>query len=211
MTDPQSVLVLSPHTDDGELGAGGTISKLMKSERDIYYVAFSSCDESLPPEQQGLLQEEFERVMSVVQPEEYYLFDYTVRRFNERRQDILEQLVEIREALEPDLVIGPSLSDAHQDHTIVAEEMVRAFKTNAGIITYELPWNHMTFETELFYQLDSEDVESKLELLSLYESQTELKDRPYFREEFVRGLAAVRGVQCNATYAEAFNVIRWQQ
>lgn len=203
------VLIVSPHTDDSELGAGGTVSRLTREGHDVYYVAFSSCDQSLPESDRGKLRREFERAMEIAEPADYYVLDYTVRRFNERRQDVLEDLIGLREEIRPDLVIGPSLEDFHQDHVVVANEIVRAFKTTSSIITYELPWNHVNFETQLFYRLTERDIERKLEQLSVYESQIEGKGRPYFREEFVRGLASVRGVQCNSTYAEAFSVVRW--
>lgn len=206
-----NVLVLSPHTDDSELGAGGSINRLSREGHDIYYVAFSTCDESYPDSYQGVLEGEFEDVMELVDPTEYYVLDFTVRRFNERRQDVLEELIRIRDDVQPDLVIGPSLSDFHQDHVVVANEMIRAFKTNASIIAYELPWNHVNFETQMFYKLTPGDIDGKLEQLSMYESQIEDNDRLYFREEFIRGLASVRGVQCNSVYAEAFNVIRWSK
>lgn len=204
-----NVLVLSPHTDDSELGAGGTVSRLIREGHDVYYVVFSSCDESLSPSDQGMLTDEFENVMALVNPTEYFLLDYTVRRFSERRQDVLEDIIVIRNEVQPDLVIGPSLDDFHQDHVVVAHEMVRAFKTESSIITYELPWNHVNFETQMFYGLTAADIERKMEQLSMYESQIEGKSRPYFREEFVRGLASVRGVQCDSRYAEAYSVIRW--
>ena len=206
-----TVLVLSPHTDDSELGAGGTVSRLTREGHDVHYVAFSSCDESYPDSYRGVLEAEFEAVMELVEPTTHAVLDYTVRRFNERRQDVLEDLVRIRNDLQPDLVIGPSLEDFHQDHVVVANEMVRAFKTGSSIVTYELPWNHVNFETQLFYSLTDADVERKIEQLSMYESQIEDRSRPYFREEFVRGLAAVRGVQCDSRYAEAFSVIRWSK
>jgi LmbE family N-acetylglucosaminyl deacetylase len=205
------VLVLSPHLDDSELGAGGTVSRLKREGHDIYYIAFSPCDKSMPSVKEGLLTEEFEEVMNLVDPADYYLLDYTVREFNKQRQQLLEDLVTFRDEIQPDLVIGPSLDDFHQDHVVVANEMVRAFKTQTSIITYELPWNHVTFETQMFYSLSAEDVENKIEQLTKYESQTSVKERSYFREEFIRGLAAVRGVQCDADYAEAFSVIRWSQ
>jgi hypothetical protein len=67
-------------------------------------------------------------------------------------------------------------------------------------------WNTPAFETQLFASLTEADLESKLEQLSRYESQT---DRPYFDEEFVRGLARVRGLQGDSRYAETFEVVRW--
>jgi hypothetical protein len=100
------------------------------------------------------------------------------------------------------------LNDFHQDHQIVANEMVRAFKTSASILSYELPWNHIGFDTQLFIKLTEKHIEEKYELLRNYKSQV-LKNRPYFSKEFIFGLAKTRGVQCDSKYAEAFEVIRW--
>jgi LmbE family N-acetylglucosaminyl deacetylase len=162
----------------------------------------------LPEEKAGQLEREFLDVMELVDPAEYYVLDYVVRRFNERRQDILEDIVAIRDELDPDLVIGPSVNDHHQDHTVVANEMIRAFKSGPSIISYEHPWNHITFRTQLFSPLAETDLNSKLRQLGQYESQIE-KERAYFDEEFIHGLARVRGLQGDARYAEAFEVVRW--
>mgnify|MGYP000456925223 CR=1 FL=1 len=43
----KNVFVLAPHTDDGELGAGGTIAKLIESGANVFYFAFSTAEESL--------------------------------------------------------------------------------------------------------------------------------------------------------------------
>ena len=43
-----NALVLDPHTDDGEFGCGGTISKLISSGLSVHYVAFSVCEQSVP-------------------------------------------------------------------------------------------------------------------------------------------------------------------
>ena len=44
----KNVLVLAPHTDDGELGAGGTIAKLIEGGSNVTYAAFSTAAESVP-------------------------------------------------------------------------------------------------------------------------------------------------------------------
>lgn len=36
----KNVLVLAPHTDDGELGAGGTINRLIEEGSKVTYAAF---------------------------------------------------------------------------------------------------------------------------------------------------------------------------
>ena len=46
--DIENVLVLAPHTDDGELGLGGTINKLILAGNKVTYVAFSTAEESVP-------------------------------------------------------------------------------------------------------------------------------------------------------------------
>ena len=42
------ILILSPHTDDGEFGCGGSIARFIEEGHDVYYVAFSTCEESVP-------------------------------------------------------------------------------------------------------------------------------------------------------------------
>src|SRR5699024_3900837 len=122
------------------------------------------------------------------------------------RQEILEELVKIRSNINPDLVLIPSSQDVHQDHQVLQEEGLRAFK-NFSVLGYELPWNHITFSAQAFINLTREDLDLKWNALTEYKTQMELK-RPYFTREFIYGLAKVRGTQINKEYAEAFEVFR---
>jgi len=205
------VLILSPHTDDAELGCGGTIAKLNEEKKELLWVVFSTAEDSLPENMsKDTLKNEFLCVIRKLglKKSNFLIENYKVRRLNERRQDILETLIQIRNNFNPDLVIGPSLNDFHQDHQVLANEMIRAFKGNSSIISYELPWNHITFSNQMFIKLEKKHIEAKIELLSCYESQV-IKNRNYFSKEFIYGLARMRGVQVNSLYAEAFEVIRW--
>src|SRR5690625_2408047 len=151
------ILILSPHTDDGELGAGGLISKLIENNRDIHWMVFSSARASVPEGySDDTLAVEFRNVMNSLNISEvdYTLFDYKVRRLHENRQNILESMIEIRNKFNPELVLGPSLNDFHQDHQVIANEMVRAFKSSSSILCYELPWNHIKFENQFFVKLE---------------------------------------------------------
>ncbi len=201
------ILILSPHTDDAEIGAGGTICKF-KNKYDLLWVVFSTCEDSLP---KGMPKEtlinEFNKVNEFLDIQSK-IFDFKVRRLDQHRQEVLEHLVKIKQTFKPDLVIGPSLNDFHQDHKVVANEMIRAFKTSASIICYELPWNNIQFNTQMFVELTRTHIEQKLKMLGFYKSQ--IVERYYpFSDEYVKGLAAVRGAQINRKYAEAFEVIRW--
>jgi hypothetical protein len=56
----------------------------------------------------------------------------------------------------------PSLHDIHQDHLCIGVEGVRAFK-QISILGYELPWNNLTFNTQLFVFLDEKHIDKKIE------------------------------------------------
>ena len=97
----------------------------------------------------------------------------------------------------------------HQYHIIVATEMVRAFTGAASIICYELPWNHIQFNTQLFIELSNEFIGTKIKMMNMYKSQFYVK-RTYFNKDFIKGLARTRGSQIGLEYAEAVEVIRWR-
>jgi N-acetylglucosamine malate deacetylase 1 len=202
-----NVLILAPHTDDGELGCGGTISKLIENGSNVYYVAFSTAEQSL---KEGLhnntLVTEVKNATKVlgIRKEFLIIYRYEVRRLNFYRQEVLEKLVEIRNIVNFDLVLLPSLNDIHQDHMTVAQEGLRAFK-NTTILGYELIWNNLSFNTTSFVRLEEKHVQNKVNSLKEYKSQNH---RNYMSKEFIYSLARTRGVQIGAEFAESFEVIR---
>ena len=202
------ILVLAPHTDDGEFGCGGTIAKYVEQGAEVYYAAFSLAEESVPePFPKNILEVEVKAATKVlgITPNHLLLFKYPVRRFAQFRQEILEDLVKLNKEIEPDLVFMPSLNDLHQDHTTIANEGLRAFK-RTSILCYEMPWNNIIFSTQSFVKLNEFHINQKIKALKCYESQM---GRPYASEEFIRSLAITRGTQIGVKYAEVFEVIRW--
>lgn len=204
----KKVLVLAPHTDDGEFGCGGTIAQIVKSGAEVYYAAFSACEQSVQPQfPKDILITEVKEATQIlgIKPENLKLFKYDVRTFSYNRQLILEDILQLKKEIDPDLIFIPSLQDIHQDHATVALEAVRAFKFTT-ILCYELPWNNFNFTTTCFVKLEEEFIETKIRALLQYKSQAH---RTYANEEFIRALARTRGVQINTKYAEVFEVIRW--
>ena len=208
MLDKKNILILAPHTDDGELGCGATIDKLIEEGNQVYYVAFSACELSVPNGlPKDILITEVKKATGTlgIKAEHLFLYDYEVRTFGYHRQEILQNLVDLRKQLNPDLVFIPSLNDLHQDHYTVAHEALRAFK-EISILSYELPWNNISFNTTCFIKLSEKNLKQKELALSQYESQ---KHRSYANAEFIRSLARTRGVQINTQFAEVFEVVRW--
>ncbi len=203
----QTALILAPHTDDGELGVGGTIARMIEEGVKVYYVAFSTAEESVP---EGLPRDVLKTEVRAatkklgIAEENLVIYNYQVRKLNYVRQEILENLIELRQRINPDVVFIPSLHDIHQDHITIAQEGLRAFK-NKMILGYELIWNNLTFSTQCFIKLEDKHVKQKVEALKEYASQ---KGRDYMSPEFIYALAKTRGVQVGADYAEAFEIVR---
>lgn len=208
MNQFKRVLVLAPHTDDGELGCGSSISKFVEEGAEVTYVAFSICTRSLPP---GLAPDTLAKEVAAatkilgVKKENLILYDFDVRQFPANRQPILEEMVKIGKELRPDLVLQPNSNDLHQDHQVVYNEGLRAFK-NTTLLGYELPWNNLSFTTNCFIRLEEKHIAKKTEALKEYKSQSH---RKYLNDAFIRGLAQTRGTQIGVDWAEAFELIRW--
>lgn len=203
----KNILVLAPHTDDGELGLGGSIARFVEEGANVYYAAFSTAEQSVPEGfPKDILTTEVKAATKVlgINGENLFIYNYEVRRLNYVRQDILEQLVKLRSKINVDIVFAPCLHDIHQDHSTVAMEAVRAFK-KSNIFSYELIWNNLNFNTACFIKLDKRHVQAKVDALKEYKSQ---QFRDYTSEEFVFSLAKTRGVQIGCKYAEAFEIVR---
>jgi LmbE family N-acetylglucosaminyl deacetylase len=203
----ERVLVLAPHTDDGEFGAGGTMARLVEAGVDVRYVAFSIATRSLPEgfAPDTLAREVREATGELGIPERNLLVhDFDVRTFPVHRQDILELLVALWEEWQPDAVFQPSLHDIHQDHQVIAAEGLRAFKRTT-ILGYEIPWNNFDFAYQAYVSLSREHVERKIAALSKYASQ---QHRRYSDSEYIRNVARTHGINVNREYAEVFEVYR---
>jgi LmbE family N-acetylglucosaminyl deacetylase len=205
---PERVLVLAPHTDDAEFGCGGSIARFRDEGKEVFQIAFSSAELSVPQGfRSDVLRHEIYSAWQVLglSDDHLILLDYPVRSFHAYRQEILEDMVKFERDIRPDTVLLPSSHDTHQDHQTIAQEGFRAFK-KMTMLGYEVPWNNLTFSTQGFVFLEERHLALKLEAIKCYESQ---HSRAYAQPEFVRSLAITRGIQIGATYAEAFEVTRW--
>ena len=203
----QKILVLAPHTDDGELGCGASMMRLTEAGCRVYYVAFSICEDSVPAgfDPEVLLQELHDATACLgLQEKDIFVLRHKVRRFNEVRQDILEYLVKLRYELKPDWVFMPSSRSLHQDHQVVHMEAMRAFK-GFTCFGYDLPWDALQFPALAFHALEEHHVEMKIAALRMYKTQAH---RDYVAPEFIRSLARVRGGQGNCQWAEAFEILK---
>jgi LmbE family N-acetylglucosaminyl deacetylase len=205
----RNVLVLAPHTDDGEFGCGGTMARMAEEGIEVTYVAFTTAAKSVPNEfPSDILNYEVREATSVLGIDEAHLrvLDFEVRTFPTVRQEILEEMIVLGAEIRPDCVMMPALVDIHQDHKTIAEEGLRAFKKTT-VLAYEIPWNNLNFSHQAYVRLEERHVAKKTAALACYRSQ---QGRNYIREEYIRNVAFTRGVDVGFDYAEVFEVYRWR-
>src|SRR5258705_9598070 len=173
MFNPKKILVLAPHTDDGELGCGGSIAKFCDDGKEVFYAAFCLCARSLsaglPPNTLELECKKATAVLGILSSN-LILFNYEVRELPASRQKILEELLQLNNNINPDLVLLPAASDIHQDHQVIHQEGMRAFK-NTTLAGYELPWNNYSFHNSFFIRLTETEIKKKTSSLKEYKSQ----------------------------------------
>lgn len=203
----KNILFIGAHPDDIELGCGATISKLKKKKCNITWVVLSSCNKSLPDNQKDFLAKE------VIASSEYFsvllkFTDFEVRDFHHYRSDIREYLHSLSKSLNIDTIFTHNLNDIHQDHQVVADESVRVFNKKTNIIMYAMPYNIKTNSINFYSKVDNDDIDKKIESLSLYKSQHMLS-RSYFSEAYIRSMAVQAGVSCAHEYAECFTLYNY--
>jgi len=197
----KKVLAIAPHIDDVELGLGGTLNRLIKNN-DVYYIGLS-----FPPlVNETVFLDEFYQSMKIlgVNDSKILLKNFNPRDLFNDRIEILDYLYHLGKEIKPDIVFVPSSEDIHQSHEVIFSEARRALKFST-ILGYELPWNCMKFNMDVFITLRKEEIEAKTSAINAYQTQ---KDRLFFSNDIVMDLAKVRGKQIGQQYAECFELIR---
>ncbi len=209
-SNTKKVLVLAPHPDDAEFGLGGTIAKLKEMGKEVHIAVFSLCEKSTPKGfEVGAIEQEFYKSCDFlgIGKDQLHIKRFAVREFPAFRQEILEDLIQLRNIINPDLVFIPSSSDIHQDHKTIYEEGIRAFKYTS-LLGYEMPWNNFGFTSYVYVKLLQKHIDKKKTALNFYETQ---KNRSYNNVDFITSLAKLRGAQIQQEYAESFELFRFIQ
>jgi LmbE family N-acetylglucosaminyl deacetylase len=201
------VLFLGPHPDDVEFGAGGVLAKFLRIGHVVEIITFSTCAESLPASYPpDLLAREMKESMKSLGIADYSILDFPVRNFPAHRQDILEHLVKIERSKKYDLVIAPSTTDIHQDHSVLGIEATRAFPTSS-MLHYEITNHHKSFLPIVYVAITENDLKTKISAVQCYKTQIEL--RPRFSDpRNIEATARVRGMQIQVEFAESFETSR---
>jgi LmbE family N-acetylglucosaminyl deacetylase len=195
------VLCLGAHSDDIEIGCGGTILRLVEEDpcRVIHWVVFSALGEREAEAQRGA--ELFAGPTRLRGPLLKRFPDGSLPYVGAEVKAVFEEL---KRTVSPDLILTPSRQDAHQDHRFVAELTWNTFR-NHLILEYEIPkYDGDMGQPGFFVPLEKEIYRQKIDyLMKVFESQHHKK---WFEPETFLSLMRLRGMECNAPsgYAEAF-------
>ena len=194
------ILCLGAHSDDLEIGCGGTILRLTSEIQtaSVCWVVLSADQEQRREEAlagaTAFLEQAAEKRVIVEGFRESF-FPFAGERIKER-------LREISSTFDPDLVFTHYRHDLHQDHKLVADITWQTFRRSL-ILEYEIPkWDGDLGTPNLYVPLSDAVVERKIRLLcDTFISQ---RTRHWFTADTFRALMRLRGVEANRPFAEAF-------
>lgn len=112
---------------------------------------------------------------------------------------------------QPDLVLAPRRSDAHQDHRTMAELVTTVWRDHL-VLGYEIPkWDGDLDRPWLYVPFTESLLREKV--ARLHQAFPSQSGREWFDPDVFQGLARLRGMECRAPYAEAFTtskaVLTW--
>ena len=195
------VLVIGAHPDDAEIGAAGTIGRLVSERPDAAFTWLVLAASDAP------------RAVEARMSAERLLAGATVNQIDIRglRDGFLPFIGPApKDALldhaqtDPDLIFAPRLDDAHQDHRLIAELARQVFRRGT-ILEYDVPkWEGGLGSANLYVPLTEAEAAGKVaHLIASFPSQ---RDRYWFSEDTFRAVIRLRGIECRAPEgsAEAF-------
>jgi LmbE family N-acetylglucosaminyl deacetylase len=195
------ILCLGSHSDDIEIGCGGTVLRLIERHRNLefYWVVFSSNEERKREALRSacLFLKQAKRKTVEVRNFRNSFFPY-------EGAPIKEYFEQLKGKLSPDLIFTHYRNDLHQDHRLISELTWNTYR-NHLILEYEIPkYDGDLGSPNLFVHLDDGVCRKKIEiLLKVFRTQ---KDKQWFTRDSFLAMLRLRGIESNAPSkcAEAF-------
>ena len=195
------MLCLGAHSDDIEIGAGGTLLCWIAQGMalDISWCVLGAVDER-EDEARASASDFLEGAANAkveVRP-------FRNSFFPMHGAEIKDWFEELKARVTPDVILTHRRDDAHQDHREMSRHTWNTFRDHT-ILEYEIPkWDGDIGQPNLYVPLPKLVMQRKIDLLMKHFGSQ--RTRHWFDEETFRGLARLRGMECRAPqgYAEAF-------
>lgn len=201
LTGVRGVLFLGAHPDDIELGCGATVLTLARRRPDLR-VRWVVC--SGTPERAQEARASAAAFLDGIDDVDVVVHDFTDRFFPAEYGDLKRAIAAAGSDFHPDVVFTHQRDDLHQDHRLVAELTLNAYRDHL-ILEYEISkYDGDLGRPNVFVAVDDDAVTAKAALL--HDHFPSQRRRSWFDSDAFRAVMRLRGIECNAQHgwAEAF-------
>jgi LmbE family N-acetylglucosaminyl deacetylase len=199
---PLRILCLGAHSDDIEIGCGGTLSQLArrKPRPEFRWVVWSAAGSRASEATRGA-----RKFLGAAAEGAVQLHEFRDGYFPTQFDAIKDQFESIAREFRPDVVFTHTRDDRHQDHRVVSDLTWNTFRSQI-VLEYEIPkWDGDLGRPNLYVPLSDSAAHRKSKaLVDVFGTQ---RSKDWFSEETFLGLMRLRGMECRAPggYAEAFH------
>ena len=199
---PLKLLAIGAHSDDIEIGCGGTILKLIEHETvsEVCWVVLTGGAKRAAEARRSA-----EAMLTGVSDPRVILKDFRDGYFPYDGADIKQFFEELKHEVSPDVIFTHQRADLHQDHRVTCELTWNTFRDHL-VLEYEIPkYDGDMSVPNLFVSLSESLCRQKIDhLMNHFGSQ---RSKRWFAEDLFSGLLRLRGMECNSPsfYAEAFH------
>jgi len=198
---PYQILCLGAHSDDIEIGCGGTLLKMLQEFHNlsIFWIVFSAVEQRKIESIQSA-----NVLLKTAKSKDIVIHNYKEAYFPYLGDKIKNYFEKLKNIVSPDIIFTHYRNDAHQDHRLISELTWNTFR-NHLILEYEIPKYDGDFGTPNFFVFLNEQLcETKINHL-FFNFKTQEKKHWFDRDLFL-AILRLRGIESNAPekFAEAF-------
>jgi len=198
---PLKILCLGAHSDDIEIGCGGTILRLLSEYGDVefYWVVLGSSGK-----RDGEAVTSANRFLAGAKKKKIIIKNFKESFFPYIGGEIKKFFEKIKKQVTPDIIFTHYRNDLHQDHRLISELTWNTFRDHL-ILEYEIiKYDGDLGSPNLFVHLGEATCQKKIRLIM--ESFKSQKNRDWFTPDAFLSILRIRGIECRAPekYAEAF-------
>ena len=197
----RTVLLLGAHSDDIEIGCGGTVLRLLANNPGaaVHWIVFSG-QASRAREAEASAA----RFLAAAKSRAVEVHQFRDGFFPSEQARIKTYFEELKAKVDPDLIFTHYRDDLHQDHRVISELTWNTYRRHT-VLEYEVPkWDGDLGNPNVYVALDEDQARRKVEILmECFGSQ---RGKHWFDEETFHGLMRLRALECSAgsRRAEAF-------
>ena len=199
--DRLSLLCLGAHSDDIEIGAGGTILSWLDQgiHLDIHWCVLSGVDERGTEARASAAD-----FLAAATGRKIEIMNFRDGFFPEQGEQLKVWFESLKARVDPDVILAHRRDDAHQDHRQINRLVWNTFRDHL-VLEYEIPkWDGDLGRPNFYMPVSASAIQRKVDLLMTHFGSQ--RSKQWFDPETFLGLARLRGMECRADerYAEAF-------